>query len=587
MDESSKNRKKIGGGWASFFGIAPQTFQPSKDTSDILNKILSWMLKESSLLDFYALASPDECKNYVIFTAKNLDELFNKINIYPVKDAEGKISFSFWEGSQPPAADSQLYFRSLKDLKDRKGTYEVKQQELCYDIAFYYIRILQVFAALSLSVLDTEIPSDEQLDILSNIKGKEISAVSRIPPGFSPPAQTGGQWRQQEKIIKNPNFEVLNDYLRKDWEGRTYRLSDYGEDTHIVIRPEELQKINIRGNNKLRLNYADKNKRVSASLILEKTEEDFYALSLVDIRLQDQTIDSIGPLPFRGDEPYYNRQTIPRFLKNAFGKIVGDTSSEYYKGEEKQKRDLADKVQKLSKVPDQLKMPGIWKSISRSPPIKAYCVSRALQLLSPSALYDIPKSGRAKTSICNPSFSLIKTGSLPDPSKDVRETPGILALNLLFFDKIMGATPKINEPEKYKKFINYLRILYNEQGVPVNNSGPIRNTLPGPLCKEQGSLYTKDAEMIRILQEGAQTLLKRQSEHTAAVTLLIKKLFYITDSGAIYFNPIIQKGGLEEVNRVAAEARDLLIDYYKDCERGYRGTLYNVVSAKKDDTFTK
>lgn len=584
MDESLKNRKK-GGGWTNFFGISPQLFQPSKDTSDILNKILSWMLKESSLLDFYALASPDECKNYVIFTAKNLNELFNKINIYPVQDAEGKISLSFW-GSQSTAADTQLYFRSLKDLKDRKGAYEVKQQELCYDIAFYYIRILQVFAALSLSVLDTEIPSDEQLDILSDIKSREVSSVSRIPPGFSPPTQTGGQWTQKEKIIKNPNFEVLNDYLRKDWESRAYRLSDYGEDTHIVIRPEELQRINVRGNNKLRLNYADKDKRASASLVLERSEEDLYSLSLVEIKYQDQTIDSIGPLPFRGEEPYYNRQTIPRFLKNAFSKIIGDTSSEYYRSEEKQKRELADKVQKLSKVPDQLKMPGIWKSISRSPPIKAYCVSRALQLLSPSALYEA-KSGKVKTSICNPSFSLIKTGSLPDPSKDVRETPGILALNLLFFDKIMGATPKINDPEKYKKFINYLRILYNEQGTPVNNSGPIRNTMPGPLCKSQGTLYTKDMEVIRTLQDGAQSLLRRQSEHTAAVTVLIKKLFYITDSGAIYFHPTVQKGGLDEVNRIAAEARDLLIDYYKDCERGYRNTLYNVVSLKKDDTFSQ
>jgi hypothetical protein len=92
--------------------------------------------------------------------------------------------------------------------------------------------------------------------------------------------------------------------------------------------------------------------------------------------------------------------------------------------------------------------------------------------------------------------------------------------------------------------------------------------------------------MIQILQEGAQALLKRQTEHTAAVTLLIEKLFYITDAGAIYFNPTIQKGGLDEVNRIAALARDLLIDYYKDCEKGYRGTLYNVVSAKKDYTFT-
>ena len=164
-----KTRKKIGGGFFnSLFGISIQTVQQSRDTSDLLNKILRWMLSESSLLDFYALASTDECKNYVVFTAKNLNELFNKINVHPVRDSEGSISFGYF--LEPTVAssnsltgdDSQLYFRSLKDLKDRKGTYEVKQQELCYDIAFYYIRILQVFAALSLSVLDTDKTSKKE-----------------------------------------------------------------------------------------------------------------------------------------------------------------------------------------------------------------------------------------------------------------------------------------------------------------------------------------------------------------------------------------------------------------------------------------
>ena len=587
-----KTRKKIGGGFFnSLFGISIQTVQQSRDTSDLLNKILRWMLSESSLLDFYALASTDECKNYVVFTAKNLNELFNKINVHPVRDSEGSISFGYF--LEPTVAssnsltgdDSQLYFRSLKDLKDRKGTYEVKQQELCYDIAFYYIRILQVFAALSLSVLDTDIPSDEQLDILSEIKSREISSVPRIPPGFSPPGQVGGQWTQKEKIIKNPNFEVLNDYLREDWEKRAYRLSDYGEDTHIIIRPEEIQKINTRGNNKLRLNYADKDKRVSASLVLERSEEDHYALSLVDIKLQDQTIDSIGPLPFRGEDPYYNRQSIPRFLKNAFGKIVGDTSSEYYRGEEKQKRELAEKVQKLSKIPEKLKMPAIWKSIGRSPPIKAYCVSRALQLLSPGT------SG--KTSICNTSFSLIKTGSLPDPNRDVRETPGILALNLLFYDKIMGATPRIKDPVKHRNFIKYLRILYNDEGksISINNNGskdtPIRNTTAPPLCKgKDAPLYTTDQGAISLLETGFNALIRRQGEHTAAVALLIQKLFYIGENNAIFFHPAIQKGGLEEVNRIAAEARDLLISYYQDCEKSYRDTVFNVISADKARTFS-
>uniref|UniRef100_A0A6C0BI29 Uncharacterized protein n=1 Tax=viral metagenome TaxID=1070528 RepID=A0A6C0BI29_9ZZZZ len=594
MDESSKNRKKIGGGFFnSLFGISIQTVQQSRDTSDLLNKILKWMLSESSLLDFYALASPDECKNYVVFTAKNLNELFNKINVYPVQDSEGSISFSWL--AQPTIAssnsstgdDSQLYFRSLKALKDGKGAYAIKQQELCNDIAFYYIRILQVFAALSLSVLDTEIPTDEQLSMLATIKAREgISQGTVTPIGFH---QKGGQWVTREKIIRNPNFEILNDYLVKDWNNDYYRLSDDERDSHIIILTKYISKINT-GEKKLRLNYLDGSKQATASLILEKVSEDEHRLSLIDITVQERSNDSITNITFKGDIPSYRNQSIPRFLKNTFKSMFDDSNYT----EESTQKDVSYKLklEKLSKIPEQLKMPSIWKSIARSPPIKAYCVSRALQLLSPGA--------GGKTSICNTSFSLIKTGSLPDPKRDVRETPGILALNLLFFDKIMGATPKINDPTKYRNFIKYLRQLYNDAGTNVyinkntsgdppirNTTAPIRNTTAPPLCKDRdGPLYTKDDAAIRLLQEGFDALMSRQAEHTAAVALLIQKLFYIGENNAIFFHPVIQKGGLEEVNRIAVEARDLLISYYQDCEKSYRDTVFNIISSGKAETFS-
>jgi hypothetical protein len=590
MDESSKNRKKIGGGFFnSLFGISIQTVQKSRDTSELLNKILRWMLSESSLLDFYALASPDECKNYVVFTAKNLNELFNKINVHPVQDSEGSIFFSW---GQPTIAssnsstgdDSQLYFRSLKALKDGKGAYAVKQQELCNDIAFYYIRILQVFAALSLSVLDTTTPSDEQLNMLATVTAARggIPQGPVTPTGFHAP-QRGGQPFTRQQIIRNPNFEVLNYYLENDnWNRNYYRLINEGRASHIVIYTKHIDKINNNKEENLRLNYLDGSKQATANLSLKKIEDDNYELSLIDIIVQERSNDSIIKVSFKGYPPTHNNQTIPRYLENTFKSMFDDSNFT----EESTQKDASYKLklEKLSKIPEQLKMSTIWKSIGRSPPIKAYCVSRALQLLSP---------GTGKTSICNTSFSLIKTGSLPDPRRDVRETPGILALNLLFFDKIMGATPKINDPEKYRNFIKYLRQLYNDAGtnasINKNTSGdpPIRNTTAPPLCKgKDGPLYTKDDAAIRLLKTGYDALMSRQAEHTAAVTLLIQKLFYIGENNAIFFHPAIQKGGLEEVNRIAVEARDLLIRYYQDCEKSYRDTVFNVISAGKAESFS-
>ena len=331
------------------------------------------------------------------------------------------------------------------------------------------------------------------------------------------------------------------------------------------------------------MNYIDGSKKANASLILEKVSEDEHSLSLIDITVQERSNDSITNITFRGYIPSYRNQSIPRFLKNTFKSMFDDSNST----DESTQKDVSYKLklEKLSKIPEKLKMPAIWKSIGRSPPIKAYCVSRALQLLSPGT------SG--KTSICNTSFSLIKTGSLPDPNRDVRDTPGILALNLLFYDKIMGATPRIKDPVKHRNFIKYLRILYNDEGKNIsrNNNGskdtPIRNTTAPPLCKgKDAPLYTTDQGAISLLETGFNALIRRQGEHTAAVALLIQKLFYIGENNAIFFHPAIQKGGLEEVNRIAAEARDLLISYYQDCEKSYRDTVFNVISADKARTFS-
>jgi hypothetical protein len=65
-------------------------------TSELIQRILGWMLKESNLLDYYALASPTECKQYVMFTADNLDTLFKDIQVTPLKDNKdnkGRIYF--------------------------------------------------------------------------------------------------------------------------------------------------------------------------------------------------------------------------------------------------------------------------------------------------------------------------------------------------------------------------------------------------------------------------------------------------------------------------------------------------------------
>ena len=51
---------------------------------------------------------------------------------------------------------------------------------------------------------------------------------------------------------------------------------------------------------------------------------------------------------------------------------------------------------------------------------------------------------------------------------------------------------------------------------------------------------------------------------------ILRKLFVISDTKPILLQPAIEAGGLDAVEQVAKEARELLIEYYTDCELEYR-----------------
>ena len=61
--------------------------------------------------------------------------------------------------------------------------------------------------------------------------------------------------------------------------------------------------------------------------------------------------------------------------------------------------------------------------------------------------------------------------------------------------------------------------------------------------------------------------------------VLFKKLFSVTMRGreqAIKINDAVIDGGIPVVNRIAKEARELLVDYYGHCENIYQDTVQNL-----------
>lgn len=131
-------------------------FELTKDTRNVMNILLEYMLKEVSVRDFLSLSNPTECKKYVLFMANNLYKYFYELQIYPTKTKQGVLVFR--------KAD-ELANPSDKSIEDEK-------QGLCLVLAFYYTRIFQIYGALALTLID-DIQLASQSGMMAIISSKQ------------------------------------------------------------------------------------------------------------------------------------------------------------------------------------------------------------------------------------------------------------------------------------------------------------------------------------------------------------------------------------------------------------------------------
>jgi hypothetical protein len=563
-------------------GIRKQT----RSASDLTKLILNWMLEKSNLADLYALAAPSECRKYIVATAESLPKLFKEIKLLPRKDSSGKI-----------------FFQQIADFRQIPVEIMESQRTLCLELSFFFIRILQIFAALTLSVIDSEMPSSDYL--LEQDETKVAKRPLRYDefyqiPGFTQRAQRGGALRGgalrvgQPGYIRDENYSILNRYLTRDYSNN-FELTVNERSTGIYIngdtlipRLEPVLTYESRDEN-------DKRVKIRARLRIERQRgqsTETYRVTLSPITKNGEPARSysenqitrelgrIGPVLFKsilGDDPAYNNQTIPKFILNEFKRLLGKrVDASEVEGKRKMRKFTEIPY---GEIPPPLQLKKLWDGLTQNPPVKAYCVSRALQLLNPNAIYG-DLSQEARTSICDMKFATKMRGSIPTQGKSILDAKGLMALNLLFFDFLQKTMPSMAEDtkKKYAPFLDDLRAVYEEQTsiqkselVDIEKAGAdIQDKVPTAFCGDaKGVLLTKEKSVIKGLRTYVSTLLTRQMTHTAAVTKLLGKLFVISDD-VPSLHPLVQERGMVRVEELATEARELLSSYYQDCEIVYR-----------------
>jgi hypothetical protein len=541
------------------------------DARRITQEIFRFMITQMKFEEFLSLASPDQCKKYVILISDSLQKFFTKIRILPDKTKDGYI-----------------YFRKFDDVK---GATPLSQQ-YCLVIAIFFVRIFQIYGALALSIIDT---NTSVYDITFGGGLDELEALEETKPVI----QRGGAlpYIAEEPLLATNQlqgvFNELRPYLarmagKNDW----WKMKGY----HIFINMTPYEK----GGTKYLIRYqyvrsvrsgSENIGFVEADMKIEKKER------TLNVYFQNIRIKGIkykiedSHFSFRRNENVFGGswisagKEIPARFHAQFESIINLAEDDYDDDDEDRRETREGKpgVRKEDyeatdrKVREQFKTFRLMERLKKidTQPVKAHCIARALQLVSGRGLQkEFPTA--LVSSACESKFFSEKDKRFPEslPSMEGRITDerGIYTLWQLFFDKVLpDMSPDMSDStrEKYKIASAFLsKAFQNPAPQPIKD---ITSKTGSAFCagKKDKQIVIRDKGTIQNLRAVTGKMLEVQLNHTAKAMVILKKLFVIQPGKAITIHPTVLEGGIPVVNQIAEETRNLLVGYYTSCEALY------------------
>jgi hypothetical protein len=334
-----------------------QSTPSTTDLPTVLNFILQEMFRRVDLADIYSLADPDRCKRYVIVATNAIDSLFIKMRIYPNKTKDGT-----------------LYLQSMDGLlKSMPADVRAKQREYCLEVSFLFIRILQSFGALFLSMYDDRMPiTDPSTDVGSESPAKGVAFLNpKDFLGFSnPPPQASSSWfgsggdlrsnRREDfgfYINDTSPYTILNHHITRPTSAADMSFSRpmrFDKDFPFAIAQDQLYEPVTSGGITIRrlknpllptiiYNLFRNNDfyPIAAKLHIENPASNNYKVWLTNFVFTSNNINGktfsesttseaaiLGPYPLDdiprtvSDSPYKKNITLPEVLKMMFDKVV-------------------------------------------------------------------------------------------------------------------------------------------------------------------------------------------------------------------------------------------------------------------------
>lgn len=607
-----------------------ELLQSTANPRDFTNKLFQVLLTKLTPEDFLKLANPKECSTFIFTMANAISKVFDDLMIRPTKDKRSGI----------------ILFQKISTLQERTKD----SRDMCLVVAYFYIRIFQIFGALALTVLDD--PG----------AGQTIGALRYDEPGQAQRPGLFGQ-RQPQRIPGSRGAYLVGGALKEYFQGdksrklypireifdnpifegtgRTQRyafpLAGYPNVTVIPTRVEGGKDQNLRQDLGTSRIYAN----LDLSIPKRTGELIKYTVKIGHFRLYESGVqESQLQSANRRIGGYFETFTISSpdggTTWYADGTLLQDRIVAALEKGRNLIRDLLDNPQKVLKdlaLPKGQRQelgfgidahgvtPG-QQVYTRDPfasselenryllrTLKAiigqgdgqktvpFCVARALQLLDAEALAS-PGLKPMKSYICSTKFSL--PSSAPTSDQKLSSMEGLKSTDQLFKTEIKhdekgSAKVEVEDMMAYKEFLTTIQGLFGKPGtVTPSRLDDILAKRPPEVCAQMAVkqyLQIQDPAAIQKIYGVVKAMYGRQMEHTKAVMKFYQtRLFRIAQiknpatgqpTQYVEINPTILKGGIEELAKVSAEARTILIQYYSQCEKMYQDGIKLVIDSKK------
>jgi hypothetical protein len=548
---------------------------------NLINFLFNYFANQIGQKDLLALANPGKCRDYIFVMADALSSIFIDLRVEAGKDKDGVI-----------------YFRKTTDLaQPAPGSSEDQQKRiLCISVAFFYIRIFQIYAALALSVND-DVPYN------TGIQPQRIGQRPMHAPGLDPfyiynggATQTGGATSDNLR-----QFNILQNYVSRDptRPPGNYSIDRYPNiNLHTTMRKDNLtvsrNSTMTSGPFTVSCKFTIKPSPTDINKFLI-TFENFTSTEAIYIN----ALKANGPIGYivtQSGTQYYRSDTTGENIDDLIARVMLSSREVATGARPANKARVRVRGQAVPgygatgygpappgppiAVLEGLKTYQYIASLKQVPKPLAHCVARSLQLLDIDPLSSSSLPQTVRTSICKVKFD-DAFGGLPDINQAITTSPGIGSLHQLFFDKISAGKPDMTAESaaSYQEFVRTMATQFAEGTAPATVNLASVSNRTDRMCASTGAskrdkvLTVRDDTSIRRAREAVQHLWKSQIEHDKKVVEILSKLIIITKvpgGKKVSLHPLILKYGNPGISIVAKQARELLVKYYSNCETAFR-----------------